>query len=299
MQNQIRLLEKLCQLYGLDKTQGYKDTYVEDIKIFKVSSNEDMMPLLYNRGFSFIGQGKKIGIIQDKKFEHGSDDFLIITSPQPIECETFIYENNSMMGIYVNLDITRLHRISNKLTQLTKYNCSKKEIPFSVVTNKRTTIIEDIYTRLLNILLDPIDSEMLFSSILDELYFRILQSESGDVLKQLCEQNSSFSRVSKVVEYLHSKLKEKISIEEMADIADMSVNNFHRIFKEALNDSPVQYMKKIRLNKARHLILYNNMKAIEASNEVGYDSPTQFSREFKRYFGVSPSKINTLGYENF
>jgi len=204
-----------------------------------------------------------------------------------------------MMGIYVNLDITRLHRISNKLTQLTKYNCSKKEIPFSVVTNKRTTIIEDIYTRLLNILLDPIDSEMLFSSILDELYFRILQSESGDVLKQLCEQNSSFSRVSKVVEYLHSKLKEKISIEEMADIADMSVNNFHRIFKEALNDSPVQYMKKIRLNKARHLILYNNMKAIEASNEVGYDSPTQFSREFKRYFGVSPSKINTLGYENF
>ena len=299
MHDQVQLLEKLCEIYGLNKRQGYADTYIKDVKIFKISSNEEMMPLLYNRGFSFIGQGKKVGYISDKRFEHGSDDFLIITSPQPIECETFIYEKNCMMGIYINLDISRLHRISLKLNQLTKYKYPKKEIPFSVVSNKRTLTIEEIYTKLLNTLFDPIESEMLYSSILDELYFRILQSENGYILKQLCEQNSSFSKVSKVVEYLHSKLDEKISIEDMADIADMSVNNFHRIFKEALNDTPIQYIKKIRLSKARQLILYNNMKAVDASYKVGYDSPTQFSREFKRYFGVSPSKINTLGYDNF
>ncbi len=98
---------------------------------------------------------------------------------------------------------------------------------------------------------------------------------------------------------MHTKLDEKISIEEMAKMAQMSVNNFHKIFKEALNDSPIQYVKKIRLNRARHLILYEGMKAVDASYSVGYDSPTQFSREFKRYFGVTPSNIGTLGYENF
>ncbi len=156
-----------------------------------------------------------------------------------------------------------------------------------------------MYARLLNALLDPVESEMVGSSILDELYYRILQSENGYILRQLCEQNSSFARVSKVVEYLHSKLNEKISIEEMAEMTDMSVNNFHRVFKEAINDTPIQYIKKIRLGKARQMILYNSMKAVDASYSVGYDSPTQFSREFKRYFGVSPSKVGTLGYENF
>ena len=299
VQNQIKQLEKLCAIYGLDKKQGYADTHINDVKIFKISSNEEMMPLLYNRGFSFIGQGKKVGFVVDKRFEHNSNDFLIITSPQPIECETFVYDKNCMMGIYINLDMSRLHKISSKLTQLLKYKCAKKEIPFSVITSKRTSIIEDVYARLLNALLDPVESEMVGSSILDELYYRILQSENGYILRQLCEQNSSFARVSKVVEYLHANLNEKISIEEMAEMTDMSVNNFHRVFKEAINDTPIQYIKKIRLSKARQMILYNNMKAVDASYSVGYDSPTQFSREFKRYFGVSPSKANTLGYENF
>lgn len=140
---------------------------------------------------------------------------------------------------------------------------------------------------------------MLGDSLLDELYYRILEDTNGFVLQQLCEQGSSFSKISKVIDYIHKKLDQKISIEEMAELAGMSPNNFHRLFKEALNDTPVQYIKKIRLNKARQLILHENMKAINACNAVGYDSATQFSREFKRYFGASPGKVKELGYSDF
>ncbi len=299
MQNQIELLEELCNNNNLENTQGYANTDIEEVKLFKISSSEDMMPLLYNKGFSFIGQGKKVGYVSDRRFEHGCNDFLIITSPQPIECETFIYEQNSMMGIYINLNMARLHKVIAKMNQFSHIHENKKEIPFSVISNKRTHIIDVIYSRLLQTLLDPLDCLMLSESLLDELYFRILQSENGYVLRQLCEGNHSFAKVSNAVEYIHKNLKEKILLEDIANIANMSINNFHRVFKEALNDTPIQYIKKIRLNKARQLILYNKLKAIDAAYEVGYDSPTQFSREFKRYFGVSPSKIGTLGYKNF
>ena len=297
--NTTELLNSLCQKHNLDKRQGYADTLIEDIKLFRISCNEDIMPLLYNRGFIFIGQGMKKGYIGEREFINTPEDYLMITSPQPIECETCIYEEHSMMGLYINLDMTRLRKIISKYNELNTYTNPSKKLAQSVVTNKRTKDINVVFIRLLQILQTELDSNMLSSSILDELYFRILQDSNGYVLQQLCEQGSSFSRVSKVVEFIHKKLDEKISIEEMAELAGMSANNFHRIFKDALGDTPVQYIKKVRLNKARQLILHENMKAIRASELVGYDSPTQFSREFKRYFGTTPTKIKELGYQNF
>lgn len=299
MNKQYELLNDLCKLYKIDDKEGYMDTFIEDVKVFRISNNESMMPLLYNRGISFIGHGAKVGFIQGKQFTHSQEDYLLITSPQPIDCETFTYNNNPMIGIYINLDMTKLHKISTKLNELTHYKSIQKEIPFSVIASKRDRIIEDVYIKLLNVLHSPIDSEILGSSILDELYLRLLQSENGYVLRQLCEHGSSFSKISKVVEVLHKQLDEKISLEEMAKMADMSVNNFLKIFKDALNDTPIQYIKKIRLNKARQLILHKNLKAVDAAYQVGYESPTQFSREFKRYFGVTPSKISELGYTHF
>jgi len=299
MADQIELLEKLCKLNGLTLRQGYADTALEEVKLFKISSNEEMMPLLYNRGISFIGQGKKVGYVLDRKFEHSSEDFLIITTPQPIDCKTFVYDSCAMMGLYLNLNMTRLHRVGSKLNNLQQSKTPSKGVPFSVVSNQRTEEIEAVYHRLLIALTNPVETAMLGESILEELYFRILQSENGEVLRQLCEQESSFARVAKVVEYIHDHLEEKIQIEYLAELAQMSGNNFHRIFKEAMNDTPIQYIKKIRLSRARQLILYSNKKAVEAAYSVGYESPTQFSREFKRFFGVSPSKISSLGYENF
>ena len=299
MDKQFILLKELCKLYNIEDQQGYMDTYIEDIKLFRIKNNEDMMPLLYNRGISFIGHGSKVGYIQGKKFEHGENEYLLITSPQPIECQTFVYNDKPMLGLYIDLDMARLHKVVTKLDQVSYKNSSSKKIPFCVVSSNRTQTIENIYLRILEALLDPVSSSMLASSLLDELYFRLLQSDNGYILRQLCEHGSSFSKISKVVELIHKKIDTKISLEEMADIVNMSVNNFLKIFKDALNDTPIQYIKKIRLNKARQLIVHKNMKAVDASYKVGYESPTQFNREFKRYFGVTPSKIKNLGYQNF
>lgn len=295
----IKLLNNLCDNHDLGEAQGYTDTHIEDIKLFRITCNEDIMPLLYSRGIIFIGQGTKRGYISGREVVNTPDDYLMIASSQPIECETCIYEDKSMVGIYINLDMTRLNKVVSKYNELSTHQYTSKKVPYSVVAKKRTKDINDVYFRILLALQDFVNSAMLSSSLLDELYLRILQDTNGYILQELCEQGSSFSRISKVIEQIHKRLDEKISIEEMSDIAGMSPNNFHRVFKEALNDTPIQYIKKVRLTKARQLILHDNMKAINASETVGYDSSTQFSREFKRYFGVTPSKVKELGYSNF
>jgi len=297
MKNDLVDLENLCKLYGLDKKDGFSDTFVEEIKLFKVSSNDDLMPLLYKKGFSFIGQGKKIGYINNIKFVHGFMDYLVISSPQPVECETYIVGDEPLIGLYINLNMNRLHKVVRNFSlhnDKGNNNTTNKEISFSITCNNRTKTIQEIYLRLLLILKNKTEAAMLFDGLLDELYYRILQSDSGVMLIQLCEQNSNVSKISRVIEHIIENIDKSISLDDMARLACMSINNFHKLFKQAMNDTPVQYIKKIRLSKAKQLIVYNNMKAVDAAQNVGYDSVSQFSREFKRYFGVPPSQIKDI-----
>jgi len=294
MESDLTKLVKLCKLYELDKKDGFSNTYIDEIKLFKVSTNDELMPLLYNKGFSFIGQGRKIGYINNIRFEQGFTDYLVISAPQPVECETYIIGNEPLIGIYINLSMDRLQRVVRKFSLLSEESKTSKDVSFSITCNNRTQVIQEIYLRLLTILESKTESNMLQDGLLDELYYRILQSSNGVMLEQLCQQNSNVSKISRAVDHIVKNIDKKISLDDMAKLADMSINNFHILFKKALNDTPVQYIKKIRLNKAKQLILYNNMKAVDAADAVGYDSTSQFSREFKRYFSVSPSQIKDV-----
>ncbi|MGB7401614.1 MAG: AraC family transcriptional regulator [Arcobacter sp.] len=295
MTNDSMQLTNLCKLYGLENKNGFANTYIEEIKLFKVSSNEELMPLLYKKGFSFVGSGKKIGYINNVKFEHGYLDYLVISSPQPVECETYIMGDEPLVGIYITLDMNRLQKVVKKFTQFDSSDKIDKEVGFSITCNNRTDVIQNIYGKFLAILEDEIESDILANGLLDELYYRILQSNSGSMLIQLCQKDSNLSKISRVIDYIVENIEQKIDLDEMAKLADMSVNNFHKLFKQAMNDTPIQYIKKIRLEKAKQLIAYNNnMKVIEASNAVGYDNVSQFSREFKRYFGHPPSTIKKV-----
>ena len=94
-----------------------------------------------------------------------------------------------------------------------------------------------------------------------------------------------------VVSIMEGKYSEKIDVQQLADTANMSVSAFHKTFKEVTANSPLQYLKKIRLSRARDLIVQKNMKAYLAADAVGYESPSQFSREFKRHYGLSPAEM--------
>ncbi|MEM7539434.1 MAG: helix-turn-helix domain-containing protein, partial [Chloroflexota bacterium] len=134
----------------------------------------------------------------------------------------------------------------------------------------------------------PTDASVLGDSIIDEIYYRLLSDERGGELRFLLQQRGDIQRISTVVAHIHENLDKPISVQELADIVHMSRTAFYENFKEVMYMSPLQYVKSVRLHEAQKF-LKEGKRVNEASDMVGYSSPTQFSNEYKRYFGYPPS----------
>ena len=145
------------------------------------------------------------------------------------------------------------------------------------------------FERLIHLLDYPNDIDFLASLIQQEIYYRLLIAEQGNKLRQLVVNGSHTHRISKATDWIKTHLNEAIVIEELASRCGMSVSGFHHHFKEITQLSPLQYQKSLRLMEARRLIQANDTQIAQIAMQVGYESPSQFSREYKRLFGISPS----------
>jgi transcriptional regulator GlxA family with amidase domain len=149
----------------------------------------------------------------------------------------------------------------------------------------------DATTRLIRCLQSETESQILGHGLVREILYRALCGTQAPVLYSLAMHNGTFSQVARALKIMNSNYSEKLDVDQLASTARMSASAFHRAFKEITSDSPMQYLKKVRLTKAKDFIMQENMKAYIAADKVGYESSTQFSREFKRYFGQSPAEL--------
>jgi AraC-like DNA-binding protein len=122
-----------------------------------------------------------------------------------------------------------------------------------------------------------------------ELLFRILCGENAAVLYALAMKNTNVAKIEKALKLIHSSYNSAMNVDSLSALVNMSPSAFHRAFNDVTTSSPIQYIKKIRLTRARDLLLEQRVRVSEAAIHVGYESAAQFSREFKRYFGNSPS----------
>lgn len=136
----------------------------------------------------------------------------------------------------------------------------------------------------------PADAELLAPLVRDEILIRLLRSSLGSRVMQIGQAGSSVQRIATAVSRLRSNFDHAVSIEELAALVNMSVTSFHRQFKAVTGMSPLQYQKTLRLQEARRLMLTTMLDAGSAGRRVGYGSPSQFSREYKGFFGSSPVK---------
>ena len=149
----------------------------------------------------------------------------------------------------------------------------------------------DAITRLLRCLKSEAEAQILGPGLVREILYRALCGTQAPVLYSLAMHGGAFSQVARALKVMQSDYAKKLDVERLADSARMSASAFHRAFKEITADSPMQYLKKVRLTKAKELIVQENIKAYIAADKVGYESVSQFSREFKRYFGQSPADM--------
>lgn len=142
--------------------------------------------------------------------------------------------------------------------------------------------------RLMQLLDSPQDQRVLAPLLQREIFYRVLTGPLGPRLRTLAQQDSATRRLSRAIDELNRRFHEPISIDELAAVAHMSASTLHQRFKQLTSFSPMQYQKQLRLQHARRLMLAEGLDAASAAHQVGYESASQFSREYRRLFGTPP-----------
>ncbi|MEU6716372.1 helix-turn-helix domain-containing protein [Nonomuraea sp. NPDC046802] len=135
---------------------------------------------------------------------------------------------------------------------------------------------------------DPADVRVLADGLKREVLYRVLGSEAGDALLQMVRAEEKLADIGRVTDWMHRHLEAPVSVEDLASRAQMSVSAFYRAFRYATGTTPAQYHKMLRLHEARHLLMLRSRNVTSVSEAVGYASPAQFSRDYKRAFGSAP-----------
>ena len=269
---------------------GLYQSALHHLVIFKESQSQGRTSWVYEPALIIAAQGRKNVYLDETRYEYSAGSFLALFMPMAVECEVLeASEEKPLLGIGIRLDRHRLAKLLLKMDSVEqtpiKPGIMRTSGIFSAPINDN---LLDATIRLLKTLDDPTETAILGDSIIDEIYYRILSDEQGGALKVLLRQQGQIQQISKAVEHLHENLNRNVSVDELAGLVNMSGSGFHKKFKEVMHLSPLQYTKLIRVNKAKTYII-EGKNVSEAAYMVGYNSAAQFSREYKRQFGMAPS----------
>ena len=271
---------------------GSSESRLKGVRFFKSTHPIPRRPVVYDPGICIIAQGHKIGYLGGNKFQYDANHYLVTSVTMTLEAEAFASPENPLLGLYIDVDMAQLNDLIGRLgLQPEIGNAGEKHLPFAIGPATMDEEMTDAINRLLKCLQSEAESQILGPGLVREILYRALCGDQAPVLYSLVMHGSTFSQVARALTVMQSGYAEKLDVEQLASTARMSTSAFHRAFKEITSDSPMQYLKKVRLTKAKNLIAQENMKAYIAADQVGYESSSQFSREFKRYFGQSPAEL--------
>lgn len=292
-------MDKIASLMEtLAPQSGPNETGLPGTVIYKEIEHQDRQPFLYNQGIVMIGQGSKRVYFANAVYDYDPETYLVVSVPIPAECEIFASEEEPMLALIIDIDLNMLNRIISHMDEHIDHSLVKRQEKLKgLYVAAITPLIKDVVLRLLSALQSPIESGVLGKGLVYELLFRIMCGENAAALYALAMKNTNLAKIEKALKHIHSSYNAPMNVDSLATLVNMSPSAFHRAFNNVTATSPIQYIKKIRLNKARDLLVEQHVRVSEAANLVGYESAAQFSREFKRYFGNSPSECrnNTPG----
>jgi AraC-like DNA-binding protein len=285
--------KKICQLMEelTHSKNGEHATALPGVRLYRRDAPTERQPVIYTAGLVIICQGSKVGYLHGQALHYDADNYLVMAAPLPLECQTFASKEEPLLVMVVDIDIALLQHIWTQLDQETLTKGLKKATDARVAeATPQTPAMQGVIERLLTHLQQPESAKILGQDLVKELYYYALMGDQAPALFALADRNSHFTRMAQTLSYIQQHLADPLTVEHLAKISGMSSPSFHRLFKKVTGDSPVQFIKKARLSSAKHLIQNHGMKTSIAAQSVGYESASQFSREFKRLFGVAPSQ---------
>lgn len=275
-----RFVELLDQL----APEGLSQAPVPGVRLMKSSRSNPRSPVVYEPSIVIVGQGRKRGYLGDEVYTYDAYNYLVLSVPLPFECECQAEPGAPFLGLSVGVDSALLGELLLDMDE----PGPTVNVPRGIYSTPLTAELLDAGVRLLECLRRPVEGKVLGRQVIREIVFRVLQGGQGGALRALAARQGGFNQIARILKRLHTDYSAAWDVETLASEAGMSVSAFHHHFKTVTSTSPLQYLKNVRLHKARLLMAQDGFNASMAATRVGYASPSQFSREFKRFFGTSP-----------
>ncbi|MDB6049200.1 MAG: AraC family transcriptional regulator [Pseudomonas sp.] len=279
----VSLLQPLAHRTGL------LPTLLPEVNVWSAEVNVARCPQIYEPSLVIIAQGSKIAYLGKRTLEYGAGHYLIQALPVPFEYETYASPEEPLLGVSIDIDRIVLGELVLAMG-LVPGPSAQVQTPESMTSVVLDTEMRESVERLLRCLHDPQECRIMGRARLREVLYAALRGPQAGVLRALVEQHGQFARVAASLSHLHTHYAEPLSVDTLARCANMSASTFHEHFKRSTLLSPVQYLKRLRLLKAQQILVAEGAGVAQVAMRVGYQSTSQFSREYKRYFERNPGE---------
>lgn len=287
IKKEIPLLKELQELIGRFVGQTKALRALPNVMLVTSCAPTPPQSHVAEPAFALVAQGAKRTVVGDRTYDYHAGQYLIVSVDLPIHgCVARASVNDPYLGFAM---ILKPDTVASLLLEAGAAPSVRVERPGIAVSNVTDDLFDPV-VRLVRLLERPDDIPVLLPAIEREIVWRLINGEQGAMVRQLGLADSRMTQIGRAIKWLRSHYSEVIRTGELARVAGMSITSFHRHFRVITSMSPIQYQKQIRLQEARTRLMSGLEDVANVGFHVGYDSPSQFSREYKRLFGAPPGK---------
>jgi AraC-like DNA-binding protein len=270
------------------RAAGDHETAIPALSLHRRNAPTEPLPCIYPLSLALTAQGNKQVLLGERIFEYFPGQSLLTTMDLPVVSNvTRATMRKPYLGLLLKLDARAIALAASGI-KLSKPDRTCGHEPVSVETLDPSLL--DALVRLVDLLDDPVLLPRLAPLIQQEVVIRLLTGPHGPHLRQLITEESPSQQIAQVLIWMKQNFTKAIRIDELATAANMSPSTFRQHFRDMTGMSPLQYQKQLRLQESRQLMLNQNLDAGRAASLVGYESASQFSREYSRLFGAPPQR---------
>ena len=261
-------------------------TAIPGLSLFRRDQPTDPISSMYEPSICVVAQGAKRVILGDDTFVYDAHHYLITSVHLPTVVQIInASKEKPYLGLRLKLD---MREISQMMVDSNLPAPRLQQSSRGMATGEVTLPLLNAFQRLVDLLADERDIPILAPTIEREIVYRLLVGDQGARLRQIASAGSQSQQIGRVIEWLKGNFTQPLRVDDLAAKSGMSTSTFHHHFRSMTALSPLQYQKQLRLQEARRLMLTDRLDAATAAFQVGYESPSQFSREYSRLFGAPP-----------
>jgi len=258
------------------------------VTLIRASSPTMPMPVIYTPTLCLVAQGTKEARLGETTYRYNAENYLIASVELPVMGSVVeATEELPYLCLQLDFDMTTLSELAISYPGTL---IDAQDPPAGIMLNKTTPELLDAAVRLASLLDTPRDIDALAPLILREIFYRLLKGSQGYIIRHMAQTESRFSQIARSIIWIRTHFREACRIEQAASVAGMSRSAFHHHFKAVTTMSPIAFRTHLRMQEARRLMVSNAVDAASAGFHVGYESPSQFSRDYVRIFGISPAR---------